>query len=137
MTKICPSVFKSAGISLSHKGMRKSYPSAFKSAGIGHFDKGIRKTCPNAFKSARIGRSHKGMRKTCPSAFGLPIPAFLKNAAISLLWQRVAKALTKSASIGLSITAVCKNAREKMLGQDDFFVVTIYASCDGPIHFET
>ena len=33
------------------------------------------------------------------------------------------KALTKSAGIGLSITAVCKNAGKKTLGQDDFFVV--------------
>ena len=33
------------------------------------------------------------------------------------------KAPTKSASIGLSITAVCKNAGKKTLGQDDFFVV--------------
>ena len=33
------------------------------------------------------------------------------------------KALTKSAGIGLSVTAVCKNAGTKTLGQDDFFVV--------------
>ena len=33
------------------------------------------------------------------------------------------KASTKSAGIGLSITAVCKNAGKKTLGQDDFFVV--------------
>ena len=33
------------------------------------------------------------------------------------------KAPTKSAGIGLSITAVCKNAGKKTLGQDDFFVV--------------
>ena len=31
------------------------------------------------------------------------------------------KAPTKSAGIGLSITAVCKNAGKKMLGQDNFF----------------
>ena len=31
------------------------------------------------------------------------------------------KAPTKSAGIGLSITAVCKNAEKKTLGQDDFF----------------
>ena len=35
------------------------------------------------------------------------------------------KAPTKSAGIGLSITAVCKNAGKKTLGQDDFFVVTL------------
>ena len=35
------------------------------------------------------------------------------------------KALTKSAGIGLPITAVCKNAGKKTLGQDDFFVVDI------------
>ena len=34
------------------------------------------------------------------------------------------KALTKSAGIGLSITAVCKNAGKKTLEQDDFFVVS-------------
>ena len=34
------------------------------------------------------------------------------------------KAPTKSAGIGLPITAVCKNAGKKTLGQDDFFVVT-------------
>ena len=33
------------------------------------------------------------------------------------------KTLAKSAGIGLSITAVCKNAGTKTLGQDDFFVV--------------
>ena len=33
------------------------------------------------------------------------------------------KASTKSTGIGLSITAVCKNAGKKTLGQDDFFVV--------------
>ena len=33
------------------------------------------------------------------------------------------KAPKKSAGIGLSITAVCKNAGKKTLGQDDFFVV--------------
>ena len=33
------------------------------------------------------------------------------------------KAPTKSAGIGLPITAVCKNAGKKTLGQDDFFVV--------------
>ena len=33
------------------------------------------------------------------------------------------KALAKSTGIGLFITAVCKNARKKTLGQDDFFVV--------------
>ena len=33
------------------------------------------------------------------------------------------KVPTKSAGIGLPITAVCKNARKKTLGQDDFFVV--------------
>ena len=33
------------------------------------------------------------------------------------------KVPTKSAGIGLSITAVCKNAGKKTLGQDDFFVV--------------
>ena len=33
------------------------------------------------------------------------------------------KAPTKSAGIGLSITAVCKNTGKKTLGQDDFFVV--------------
>ena len=37
------------------------------------------------------------------------------------------KALTKSAGIGLSITAVCKNAGKKTLGQDDFFVVIVVA----------
>ena len=36
------------------------------------------------------------------------------------------KAPTKNAGIGLSITAVCKNAGKKTLGHDDFFVV--YAS---------
>ena len=36
------------------------------------------------------------------------------------------KAPTKSAGIGLSITAVCKNAGKKTLGQDDFFVVVPY-----------
>ena len=36
------------------------------------------------------------------------------------------KALTKSAGIGLSITAVCKNAGKKTLGQDDFSVVCVY-----------
>ena len=36
------------------------------------------------------------------------------------------KAPTKSAGIGLSITAVCKNAGKKMLGQDDFFVVASF-----------
>ena len=35
------------------------------------------------------------------------------------------KALAKSAGIGLSITAVYKNAGKKTLGQDDFFVVTV------------
>ena len=35
------------------------------------------------------------------------------------------KAPTKNASIGLSITAVCKNAGKKTLGQDDFFVVIV------------
>ena len=35
------------------------------------------------------------------------------------------KALTKSAGIGLSIMAVCKNAGKKTLGQDDFFVVLL------------
>ena len=35
------------------------------------------------------------------------------------------KAPTKSAGIGLSITAVCKNAGKKTLGQDDFFVVIL------------
>ena len=35
------------------------------------------------------------------------------------------KALTKSAGIGLSITAVCKNAGKKTLEQDDFFVVSV------------
>ena len=35
------------------------------------------------------------------------------------------KAPTKSAGIGLSITAVCKNAGKKTLGQDDFFVVDL------------
>ena len=35
------------------------------------------------------------------------------------------KALTKSAGIGLSITAVCKNAEKKTLGHDDFFVMDI------------
>ena len=35
------------------------------------------------------------------------------------------KAPTKSAGIGLSITAVCKNAGKKTLGQDDFFVVKV------------
>ena len=33
------------------------------------------------------------------------------------------KVPTKSAGIGLSITAVCKNTEKKTLGQDDFFVV--------------
>ena len=33
------------------------------------------------------------------------------------------KVPVKSAGIGLSITAVCKNAKKKTLGQDDFFVV--------------
>ena len=33
------------------------------------------------------------------------------------------KGLTKSAGIGLSITAVCKNVGKKTLGHDDFFVV--------------
>ena len=33
------------------------------------------------------------------------------------------KASTKSAGIGLPITAVCNNAGKKTLGQDDFFVV--------------
>ena len=33
------------------------------------------------------------------------------------------KAPTKSTGISLSITAVCKNAGKKMLGQDNFFVV--------------
>ena len=33
------------------------------------------------------------------------------------------KAPAKSAGIGLSITVVCKNAKKKTLGQDDFFVV--------------
>ena len=33
------------------------------------------------------------------------------------------KASTKSAGIGLSIPAVCKNAGKKTMGQDDFFVV--------------
>ena len=32
-------------------------------------------------------------------------------------------AFSKSAATGLSITAVCKNAEKKTLGQDDFFVV--------------
>ena len=36
------------------------------------------------------------------------------------------KAPAKSAGIGLSITAVCKNAGKKTLGQDDFFVVPRY-----------
>ena len=36
------------------------------------------------------------------------------------------KAPTKSAGIGLSITAVCKNAGKKTLGQDDFFVVKFF-----------
>ena len=35
------------------------------------------------------------------------------------------KAPTKSAGIGLPITAVCKNAGKKTLGQDDFFVVFV------------
>ena len=35
------------------------------------------------------------------------------------------KAPTKSAGIGLSITAVCKNAGKKTLGQNNFFVVRI------------
>ena len=34
-------------------------------------------------------------------------------------------AFSKSAATGLSITAVCKNAGKKTLGQDDFFVVTV------------
>ena len=34
------------------------------------------------------------------------------------------KVPTKSAGIGLFITAVCKNVGKKTLGQDDFFVVT-------------
>ena len=33
------------------------------------------------------------------------------------------KASAKSAGIGLFITAICKNAEKKTLGQDDFFVV--------------
>ena len=36
-------ILKSAGIGLSHKGMRMTCPSAFKSAGIGHSHKGMRK----------------------------------------------------------------------------------------------
>ena len=36
------------------------------------------------------------------------------------------KVPTKSADIGLSITAICKNAEKKTLGQDDFFVVVLY-----------
>ena len=36
------------------------------------------------------------------------------------------KVPTKSAGIGLSITAVCKNAGKKTLGQDDFFVVATW-----------
>ena len=35
------------------------------------------------------------------------------------------KAPTKSAGIGLSIAAVCKNTGKKTLGQDDFFVVLL------------
>ena len=42
------------------------------------------------------------------------------------------KAPTKSAGIGLPITAVCKNAGKKTLGQDDFFVVM----CSNFIEFE-
>ena len=33
---------------------------------------------------------------------------------------------SKSAGTSLSITMVCKNAEKKMLGQDDFLVVTLY-----------
>ena len=39
------------------------------------------------------------------------------------------KAPTKSAGIGLSITAVCKNAGKKTLGQNDFFVVATNIIC--------
>ena len=35
------------------------------------------------------------------------------------------KALAKCADIGLSIMAVCKNIKEKTLGQDVFFVVRL------------
>ena len=35
------------------------------------------------------------------------------------------KAPAKSAGIGLSITAVCKNAGKKTLEQDNFFVVLL------------
>ena len=34
-------------------------------------------------------------------------------------------AFSKSAAIGLSIMAVCKNAGKKTPGQDDFFVVGV------------
>ena len=36
------------------------------------------------------------------------------------------KAPTKSAGIGLSIMAVCKNSGKKTLGQDDFFVMVVH-----------
>ena len=41
------------------------------------------------------------------------------------------KALAKSVGIGLSITAVCKNAGKKTLGQDDFFVVKLITITKG------
>ena len=37
----------------------------------------------------------------------------------------LSKAPTKSSGVGLSITAVCKNAGKKTLGQNDFFVVNV------------
>ena len=53
-------------------------------------------TYPGAFKSAGTGFSHSLIRMTYPSAFGLPIPAFLKNAVIGLLWQRFVKRRQKA-----------------------------------------
>ena len=62
-------------------------------------------TYTSAFESTGIGSTYSSAFKT--SGIGL------------------CKALTKSACISLSITAVCKNAGKKTLGRDDFFVVKV------------
>ena len=83
-----PNAFRSAGIGGPYSSAFKSAGTGlfFISAGIGHSHSLMRMTYPRAFKSAGTGLSHSLIRMTYPSAFGLPIPAFLKNAVIGLLW---------------------------------------------------
>ena len=61
---------------------------------------------------------------------GNPIPALLGFVFEKRRYRPPIAALckppTKNAGISLSITAVCKNARKKALGQDDFFVVILH-----------